>query len=74
MSGEAIIAGKPSEQDPEVKRIITMATTTSAPEVTLVDSIEYLLKLVPLTESCRSLYSLRTNLETSSGRKKAAIE
>ena len=41
MSGEEIIAGKPSEQDPEVKRVVAMATTTSAPEVTLVDRIAY---------------------------------
>ena len=64
MSGEEIIAGKPSEQDPEVKRVVAMATTTSAPDVTLADRIAILLKLVPPTESCRSLHPLRTNLET----------
>ena len=41
MSGEEVIAGKPSEQDPEVKRVIAMATTTSPQEVTLVDRIKY---------------------------------
>ena len=41
MSGEEIIAGKPSEQDPEVKRVVAMATTTSAPDVTLADRIAY---------------------------------
>ena len=41
MSGEEIIAGKPSEQDPEVKRVVAMATATSTPEVTLADRIEY---------------------------------
>ena len=74
MSGEEVIAGKPSEQDSEVKRGIAMATTASVPEVTLVDHIEYFSSWsVPFTESYRSLYSLRTNLEASSGRKKTAI-
>lgn len=41
MIGEEIIAGEPSEQDPEVKRVVAMATTTSAAEVTLADRIEY---------------------------------
>ena len=40
MSSEDIIAGKPSEQDREVIRVVTMATTASAPEVTLADRIE----------------------------------
>lgn len=41
MIGKEIIAGEPPEQDPEVKRVVAMATTTSAPEVTLADRIEY---------------------------------
>ena len=41
MSGEETIAGQPSEQDPEVKRVVAMATTTSAPEVMLADRIKY---------------------------------
>ena len=40
MNGKEIIANKPSEQDPEVKRVVAMATTT-APEVTLTNCIEY---------------------------------
>ena len=41
MNGEEIIAGKLSEQDPEVKRAVAMATTTSASAVTLADRIAY---------------------------------
>jgi len=41
MNDEETIAGKPSKQDPKVKRVVAMATTTSAPEVTLADRFEY---------------------------------
>ena len=41
MNGKEIIADKPSEQDPEVKRVVAMATTTSPKEVTLANHIEY---------------------------------
>lgn len=41
MRAQEKICDEPSEEDPEVKRVVTMATAVSAPEVTLVDRIEY---------------------------------
>ena len=49
MNGRETIAGKPSKKDPEVKRVVAMATTTSASEVTLADRTTYFSKKLALS-------------------------